>query len=277
MSLEKTRGIVLRSTSLGEADLLILLLTETGKKEKFIFKGLRKSKTRPKLAGEPGSFIEIDYYFHRNKDVFNAKEFSLLERFSRAKENYLGYLTLSFLLELNDKFLPGEENPIAFLLLKKALSALDEFGFQHILLPYYKWRFLLFQGFVSDEFNCTQCNSPLEGEEFASLQSDSLHIHCKKCSVSLENQIQIVKLLKAISSKKYSRIREEEIPLLLISSLDHILNHFFLANFSIELRSPELLYQSMANEKLELETTGESHERAGNFKIESFGDHNSKN
>ena len=70
MSLLKKRGIILQSTTYSEADALITLLSEDGIKEKFLIKGIKKSKKRPIVASEIGTLIHIDYYYHQ-KDMIS--------------------------------------------------------------------------------------------------------------------------------------------------------------------------------------------------------------
>ena len=110
MSLLKERGIVVASKLMGEADAVITLLCESGNKSKYRLKGIKKSKNRPIIASEPGTFISIDFYLHKNVEIFNVKEVSVIERFENPKTSYEGYLLITYFCELIDTILPNGDS-----------------------------------------------------------------------------------------------------------------------------------------------------------------------
>jgi DNA repair protein RecO (recombination protein O) len=253
LSLCKSKGIVLKSIHVGEADTIIHLFTDLGNKIKLIIKGIRKSKNRSALTTEVGSYLEIDYYNHKDREIFNTKEIHLIERYDKIKKNYLSFLVLNYLLELNDKLLPdNDSNDKSFKLLKGGIDSLEEYGFQMLILPYYKWKFLLIQGIVSSEFICNHCGRFHEDVDFLSLEQSSFQYICNICNSQKENNNQLIKLIKSFTTKNYKILLNESIPKELVSKLDQRLNLFMSIQFTVILKSIELLYQSLGMEKLDL-------------------------
>ena len=126
MSLIKEKGIVVSSKLVGEADALITLLGESGSKAKYRLKGIKKSKNRPIIASETGSYISIDFYLHKNEEIHNVKEVSITERFEKPKATYEGYLLVTYFCELIDTVLPnGDSHARCFELFYAAMLALN--------------------------------------------------------------------------------------------------------------------------------------------------------
>ncbi len=171
MSLLKKRGIILQSTTYSEADALITLLSEDGIKEKFLIKGIKKSKKRPIVATEIGTLIHIDYYYHQNNNLFFlVKEISLEKRYDLIKNDYISTLILCLFLELVEKTLPeGFTEPKIFKLLFSALEALEKYGSKTLILPFFKFKLLLSLGVVPKDYICQKCGIEILNKNSAKL------------------------------------------------------------------------------------------------------------
>jgi DNA repair protein RecO (recombination protein O) len=245
MSLSKDSGIVVESRPFGETDKIITLISQSGDKPSFILKGIRKSKNRPIVATEIGSLIEIVYYKHGHKEVYHAKEVHVQERFDSLKSNYLGFLVTNVFCEITNRLTPpGGEYKNIFELLQAALFSLNQNGFSILSVPFFKIRLLRALGLVSGEFICLNCESDIFAKNSASINSFNLDIYCNDCKQE-KNQIEILKLMKAMTIKSYSNLKLETIPISLIIELDQIFSNYMHHSLHIDFKSPEILYQAV--------------------------------
>jgi DNA repair protein RecO (recombination protein O) len=247
LSLLKKRGIILQSNTYSEADALITLLSDDGFKEKFLIKGIKKSKKRPIVASEIGTLIQIDYYFHQNNSTFFlVKEISLEKRYDIIKNNYISTLILCLFLELIEKTLPeGYADPKHFKLLYSALEALEIFGSKILILPFFKFKLLLSLGVVPREYNCQKCGEGILTKDTAKINLVTLEAICGDCEIFSENDIEIIRLFKGISKKSYDLVVTETIPEVLLMRADTILDKFIISSLGISPKSSEMLYRSL--------------------------------
>jgi len=247
LSLLKKRGIILQSNTYKEADALITLLSDDGFKEKFLIKGIKKSKKRPIVASEIGTLIQIDYYFHQKNSVFFlVKEISLEKRYDIIKNNYTSTLILCLFLELIEKTLPeGYADPKHFKLLYGAMEALENYGSKTLILPFFKFKLLLSLGLVPRDYNCQKCGEGILTKDSAKINLETLEALCGNCETILENDIEIIRLFKGISKKSYDLVVIETIPEVLLLRADTILDKFIISSMGISPKSSDMLYRSL--------------------------------
>ena len=246
MSLLKERGIVVASKLMGEADAVITLLCESGNKSKYRLKGIKKSKNRPIIASEPGTFISIDFYLHKNVEIFNVKEVSVIERFENPKTSYEGYLLITYFCELIDTILPnGDSHAKCFDLFYAAMSVLNAGKFQPLILPFFKLRLLSLLGLVSKEFHCSNCEEPILTKNSASLHFQNLELTCGDCIPSQKNQLLSIRLMDRIFKNRFAALSQEEISLQTIIELDQVLNDYLRTYLNMNLKAFDLFYKSI--------------------------------
>lgn len=246
MSLIKEKGIVVYSKLVGEADCVITLLCESGTKAKFRLKGIKKSKNRPIIASELGSLISIDYYAHKNVEIFNVKEVSVIERFENPKTSYEGFLLITYFCELIDTILPnGDSHSKCFDLFFAAMTVLNAKKFQPLILPFFKLRLLSLLGLVSKEFQCSICEEPILIKKSASLQFQNLEMICGDCNSLLKNQILSIRLMDRIFKTRFAVLSEEEISFAVIIDLDHVLNDYLRTYLNVNLKAFDPFYKSI--------------------------------
>ena len=254
MALEKKRGIILQSKTIGEADAMLTLLSEDGSKLKFLVKGIKKSKNRPIVASEIGSIVCIDFYFHANvSNVYNVKEISLEKRHDSIKNDYISTLFLFFFLELMEKTIPeGEKESRSFTLLYLALEVLEKYGSNIIILPFFKYKLLLGLGVIPKDFLCKNCGTILTEEKFAKINSSTFEATCSKCEnfEDIDNDIEILRFFKEITKKNYDSILKDTIPSAILLKSDKILDKYIFTYLGIETKSSEMLYRSLSELKL---------------------------
>lgn len=252
MALEKKRGIILQSKTVGEADALITLLSEDGSKLKFIIKGIKKSKKRPIIASEIGSIVNIDYYFHNHSNpIFNVKEINIEKRHDTIKNDYLSTLFLYLFLELMEKTIPeGERESRSFSLLERALEGLEKSGSNILILPFFKYKLLLGLGVIPKDYFCKKCDIKILEGKSAKIYFNSLEVICSNCENFEEDDIEIVRFFKQMTVKSYELILQDMIPTSLLLKTDRILDKFMFSNLGIETKSSEMLYRSLNDFKL---------------------------
>ncbi|MCX8000450.1 MAG: DNA repair protein RecO [Leptospiraceae bacterium] len=242
MSLDKANGIVLETKGVGEADSLITVLLENGLKENFILKGIRKTKKREVLANEIACLINLVYYHKKNKEVFSVKEIHLLERFTKLKSSYLGFVTLSAIVEIVNKFLPKNlEQKKVFEYLLRALEVLEELGVSNITLPFFKLKLLQILGYVPKEFECMTCSKNILQTKEVYLNSSSFEIQCSECGSLPENHLEVLLLMRKMSFTSYRSLLKESIPEENLKKLDFILNRFIQSLLGYELKAQSFI------------------------------------
>lgn len=151
-------GIVLRSYKLGEADRIIVLLTEEHGKVRAVAKGIRK--TRSKFGGrlEPLSHVSIQLHRGRELDVIsqvetvttNAAVFGDLDCMTEA----------SAILEAVDQLIPDREPvPHMYKMLLGARQALLTRP-SPVVVPAFLWRLLTVEGLRPELTRCVSCSEP---------------------------------------------------------------------------------------------------------------------
>jgi DNA repair protein RecO (recombination protein O) len=254
LALEKKRGIILQSKTIGEADAMLTLLSEDGSKLKFLVKGIKKSKKRPIVASEIGSIVCIDFYFHANAtNVYNVKEISLEKRYDSIKNDYISTLFLFLFLELMEKTIPeGEKESRSFILLYLALEGLEKHGSNIIILPFFKYKLLSGLGVVPKDFLCKKCGTSLIEKKYAKINSSTFETACQLCEnfEERDNDIEILRFFKEITKKNYDSILKDTIPSAILLKSDKILDTYIFTYLGIESKSSEMLYRSLSELKL---------------------------
>ncbi len=244
MSLEKVTGIVLETRDIGEADSLVVVLLETGLKENFLLKGIRKSKRREIVAKEIANLISLVYYHKKNKEVFSIKEISVVNRFEQLKSSYYGFLITNAMIELVNKFIPKNlEQKKIFELLHQALHSLNELGTSPLSLPFFKLRLLQNLGYAPKDFECMYCSQNIFEKRQAFIRSTSFEINCVDCGSVPENHLDILYVMKKMTYVNYKTLITETISENLLNQLDLILNQFIHFQLGFELKSLALLSQ----------------------------------
>lgn len=125
MSLYKTKGIVLKSIKLGEADKIVSIFSRTRGKIRAVAKGLRKTKSKFGARLEPFSCVDLVLYEGRNLDLITQVE--LISSYKEIRNNYEKLTYGSAILNLVDKAsLERQQENKLFILLLKVLEILSK-------------------------------------------------------------------------------------------------------------------------------------------------------
>ncbi len=245
-ALKKTKGIVMESRILPEGDAFLRLLPEEGEVGSFRVKGIKKSKTRPIAAVEPGSLTVLDYYYTQGRETFNVKEIGLLQRFEKAKTGYTGMVLVSYLVELVSSFLTeGGAHPQEYKLLLGALKELDEDGYRPVFLPFFKLKLLYMGGFLSKEMECASCGKSLSEISSCSLEESHFEIVCGECRTPRPDKYGLVLFLQDCLALRYRDLKEKKISLELLKEADSLSNRALKPLLGKRLKSESMLYEAL--------------------------------
>ena len=177
MSLYRDQGIVVRTWKLGEADRIIVIITEGNGKVRVVAKGVRK--TRSKFGGrlEPTSHVALQL-FRGKSDLGIVTQAETIDRFQNIRSNPDLFSDASSMLEVVDHVAPDESpDPIRYKMLLGALRKLDEKS-PPLLVPAFFLKLLDHEGLAPELGFCVKC---LDTENLVSISVSEGGIFCIKC------------------------------------------------------------------------------------------------
>lgn len=239
MSQEKETGIVLSRKDSGEADNICSIYTKNSGKEKFIFRGLKKSGKRPRTASEPGSVLNMIFYTGNNGNFNTISEFDLLNNNSSIRKSSHRIFSLFYILELVDLTTGmADPNMKIFNLLSAGIETLAQTPYVKHFTVFFTVKYLLLQGVFPGTEQCSWCGT--SSPEKLVLENQGFKISCIDCSDSRSPAVfsrgiefinQCVKLkLDKIDCSRYS---ENEVHYILINLINYI-QHYYNINMKTE-------------------------------------------
>ena len=237
MEIQKSSGIILQSRSSGEADTIATVFTGEYGKRTFIFKGLRKSKKRPRSAVEPGSALDLVYYYRENRPVIVANEFTLLQDILEIRDDLGKILNVYYMLETVDRTTaPGDPAQSIYNLLYSALNTMKTTGSPLHLTVCFTLHLLHAIGILPSINTCAACGKPITTE--FRIQVDDFHAVCGTCcqehpDPNRSNPVDpaILKFVHEIYSMKFNHMAHEEYTesqlLRLLFPVSLFLEHYF--------------------------------------------------
>lgn len=177
MTLYRDRGVVLRTYKLGEADRIVVLLTERHGKVRAVAKGVRKTKSRFGSRLEPHSHVSLLMYEGRGElDVVNQAEY--IEHHPRIREDLSRLGKATALLEAIDQ-VAQEREPSSQLyrMLAGALRSLEATDSPLLVAGFY-WKLLAAEGVAPLVDACARCGSDGPLVAFDLVEGGAL---CRSC------------------------------------------------------------------------------------------------
>jgi DNA repair protein RecO (recombination protein O) len=232
MSQEKDTGIVLSKKDFGEADHICNIYTKNSGKDKFIFKGLKKSTKRPRTASEPGSILNIIYYIGRGSSINTISEFDILANNSAIRKSSEKIFSLYFILELVDLTTGlSDPNSKIFNLLSAGIETLHNTHYPKHFIIFFTIKYLMLQGVFPDISRCFWCGN--NDHKSLVIDNDKLRVSCLICtdmsSVLIKNRG--TEFMNECVKNKFNKINCEEYT---VSELNTVLpniiryiNHYF--------------------------------------------------
>jgi DNA repair protein RecO (recombination protein O) len=176
VTLYRDRGVVLRTYRLGEADRIIVLLTEGHGKVRAVAKGVRKTKSRFGARLEPTSHVSLLLSEGRDLDVISQAE--TLEHHPRIREDLARLAKATAVLEAVDQVAQDRE-PAAplYRMVAGALRALEARDSPMLVAGFY-WKLLAAEGVAPVLDTCASCGAPGPLVAFDLLEGGAL---CRSC------------------------------------------------------------------------------------------------
>jgi len=180
MSLQKATGIVLSARTYGEGDVFSSIFTKEFGKNKYIFKGIKKSKKRASSGAEPGSVINFLYYDHNQQEVAIINEFNPCYNNLKIRSNHEHLFQLYFLLELVEKTIGYHDiNQKLFNLLWHGINTIPKTQFSINLSIFFIIHLLKNHGLLSSLKKCKICQQE-DYNDFC-LDLNDFGLICSKC------------------------------------------------------------------------------------------------
>ncbi|MCS7215901.1 MAG: DNA repair protein RecO [Thermodesulfovibrio sp.] len=172
-----TEGIVLKSTSYGEADLIVTYFTKDYGLINLFAKSPRKIKSRFGSSLEPLTYSRISFVGKEEK-LQKIIQSDIIESFQQIRENYKIFLKLSEVLKILIEISPKKEpNVELFKLFLNTLFQIQKKQNPDNYLVFIKVKTLKIMGYFPDFTYCGICRNKLK-EEFYYSQG---FIVCRQC------------------------------------------------------------------------------------------------
>ena len=157
MTLYRDKAVVLRTYKLGEADRIVVLLTEAHGKVRAVAKGVRKTKSRFGGRLEPTSHVSLLLYEGRELDVISQAE--TVEHHRHIREDLDRLAKATAILEAVDQLaLDREPDPQRYRMVVGALRTLEARDTPLLVGAFY-WRLLAVEGLAPLIDACARCGA----------------------------------------------------------------------------------------------------------------------
>lgn len=211
--LRRTEGIVLRTNTFGEADLIVTYLTSDHGIVKAFAKSPRKIKSRFGSSLEPLTCSKISFWGKEDAALPRLTQSDIIHSFDTIRSSLHCYLRASEVVELILHLLPERDvSRNAYVLLMTMLRSLEKECGNQLLILYYKIRLLKLAGYLPKLDGCGRCGGA--GVSFYLSQGTVL---CDRCSAGNGSAfllsfgaISLFTNLLEWTSSKIDRIRPSE-------------------------------------------------------------------
>lgn len=185
--LQRTEGIVLKTSTFGEADLIVTWLTSDHGIVKTFAKSPRKTKSRFGSSLEPLTNAKIAFWGKEDASLPRLTQADILHSFEALRSRFKCFLKVSEIFELTLNFMPereaaGRTYALIMLLLHTAESDCDSL----LLFICGKLRLLDVVGFLPALNGCGRCGRA--GHDFYLSHGTVL---CGKCSADHETSFRL--------------------------------------------------------------------------------------
>ena len=191
-------AIVLRTYKFGEADRVVVLLSEENGKLRAVAKGVRKSGSRFGARLESSSCIRVRLHCGRG-DLYTISGVEPELQFPAIRKDWNRLLKSSRMLEIADRVTDDEiPHPGLYLLLRQALETLET-GDSPLMLAGFCWKVLAEEGMAPDVDSCSVCGSSGPLSSYAAAEGG---LRCEKHRGSTALTQESVEILREILGGK---------------------------------------------------------------------------
>jgi DNA repair protein RecO (recombination protein O) len=193
-SLYRDTAVVLRTYKLGDADRIVVLLTEGRGKVRAVAKGVRKTTSKFGSRLEPLSHVRLLLYEGRELDIVNQADF--VESFPRLHA-HLDRVTQGLaVLEVADQVgLEREPHPDLYRMVVGVLRTLATRP-SPLVVPAFYWKVLAAEGVQPELDVCVGCGEP--GAALVAFDVAEGGVLCRSCRSGVPVSSEAIELLRLI-------------------------------------------------------------------------------
>ena len=193
MSTYRDNAIVLGSHKFGEADRVVVLLSQTHGKIRAVAKGVRKTKSSIGARLEPMSHVDLSLRSGRELDTVD--QVKLIQPHQNLREDFDRLRQGLAMVEAINKVTP-DRDPVPHLydLLSRALHALNERN-SPLMLAAFFWRLISLEGQTPQLDVCVGCGEAGELSTFDVLEGGA---HCASCESGVPVSQRALSILRDI-------------------------------------------------------------------------------
>ena len=235
--LKRTRGIVLNTVQLGEADLIATYFTHDFGLIKVFAKSPRKLKSRFGSSLEPLTYSKISFWGKEDANLPKLTQADIIESFKSVREKLESFIAASEMAELAINFLPEREPNIkVFKLFLSVLKDIEKNSAAPLSAILYKIRFLQLTGYAPRLDGCALC-----GRSELNFYMSHGAVVCEQCLKGGEFPIKLshgtVKLYESLSKWDVSIIHRIKPSQSLLAELSSVINDHIRYTLSKPLKS----------------------------------------
>ena len=183
MSIIETEALVLRTYNFGEADKIVVVLTNAAGVVRGVAKGCRKLKSRFGAALEPFTLARLTYYEKENQELVSLRQAEIVKSHFDLSSQAETLTGLAYMGDLLIEFSPPHEaNDNLFRMVKACLEAISQAPADlQLVLRYFEIWLLKLQGYLPDIRRCGECHQEFNDTSGIFLNLD-LVLRCRRCS-----------------------------------------------------------------------------------------------
>jgi DNA repair protein RecO (recombination protein O) len=243
MAVYHTRAIVLKNRNLGEADRVLLLLSEDLGKIEAVVKGARRQHSR--FVGNTLPFNYLDLMLFTGKNLDQLSQAEIIHPFTTLREDLVKMAYASFWVDLTDGFIPEKEgHGEIFRFLLAAFITLERSASPDLLNLAFEARLLNYLGYQPQLDSCTQCEST---GEIGFFSSENGGVVCRSCAPELRGLIPVtgneIELLARFGSTDIRQLEQLNFTSKNLQTLRRILRDFIEFRLDRPLKSQIFLDQ----------------------------------
>ena len=225
MVIINTQGIVLKSVTYKENDLILTIFSRKLGKISAIARGAKKSKSS--LLSSSQIFAYSNFTLKREGNMYRVTQSEIIKSFYNLSYNFEAFSYATYILKLIDNFMiDNQPNNRLFVLLAQSLYLFSEenIDMQYVTLCF-ELKFLDYIGFRPIVNTCVSCyNSDFKNPVFNIYEGGIL---CEKCSSNFEHNLRLnittVKLMDYILKHDLLSCSKAKVSKYLINELSKIL------------------------------------------------------
>jgi len=183
MAIIETEALVLRTYNFGEADKIVVVLTQAAGVVRGVAKGCRKLKSRFGASLEPFTLTKLTYYEKENQELVAMRQAEIVKSHFDLSSQAETLTGLAYMGDLVIEFSPPHEaNDNLYRMVKACLEALSQSprDMQSVLRYFEIW-LLKLQGYLPDIRRCGECHEEFSDTSGVFLNLD-LVLRCRRCS-----------------------------------------------------------------------------------------------